>query len=105
MKERNLDAYMIPSEDQHMSEYVPECYQRREWISQFTGSAGMGARWRRRFTCSDRHDEGGAAVDGLALLFASLEAASALLDPHEDGKQRLSDHQRTVDCPLRARNG
>lgn len=44
MKERELDAYIIPSEDQHMSEYVPECYQRRKWISGFTGSAGTGRR-------------------------------------------------------------
>ena len=44
MKERELDAYIIPSEDQHMSEYGPECYQRRKWISGFTGSAGMGRR-------------------------------------------------------------
>lgn len=42
MNERHLDAYIIPSEDQHMSEYVPECYQRRKWISGFTGSAGTG---------------------------------------------------------------
>lgn len=94
MKERNLDAYMIPSEDQHMSEYVPDCYQRREWISQFTGSAGTGEEWRRGFTCSDRHNEGGASVDGLALLFAGLEAASVLLDADEDGDQRLSEDQR-----------
>ena len=42
MMERKLDAYVIPSEDQHMSEYVPDCYQRRGWISGFTGSAGTG---------------------------------------------------------------
>lgn len=28
-----------------MSEYVPECYQRRKWISGFTGSAGIGCRF------------------------------------------------------------
>ena len=42
MEAKKLDAYVIPSEDQHMSEYVPECYQRRRWISEFTGSAGTG---------------------------------------------------------------
>ena len=42
MKSNNIDAYVIPSEDQHMSEYLPECYQRRKWISGFTGSAGTG---------------------------------------------------------------
>jgi len=34
-------AYIIPSEDPHMSEYCPECYKRREAISGFTGSAGI----------------------------------------------------------------
>ena len=42
LKTKNLDAYVIPSEDQHMSEYVPDCYQRRRWISDFSGSAGLG---------------------------------------------------------------
>ncbi|MCB9466145.1 MAG: aminopeptidase P family N-terminal domain-containing protein [Candidatus Eisenbacteria bacterium] len=35
-----LDAYLVPSTDPHQSEYVPECWQRRQWISGFTGSAG-----------------------------------------------------------------
>jgi len=37
---KGVDAYIIPSDDPHGSEYVAECYARREFISQFTGSAG-----------------------------------------------------------------
>jgi len=40
MRERKLDAYLVPSTDAHLSEYVPECWERRAWLSGFTGSAG-----------------------------------------------------------------
>lgn len=40
MKTHELDAYLVPSSDEHNSEYVPDCWQRRAWISQFDGSAG-----------------------------------------------------------------
>lgn len=32
---------MIPSEDQHSSEYLADCDARRAFISGFTGSAGL----------------------------------------------------------------
>lgn len=40
MQKNNIDIYIIPSIDAHNSEYVPNCWQRRSWISNFTGSAG-----------------------------------------------------------------
>ncbi|KAL2231173.1 probable Xaa-Pro aminopeptidase P [Sesamum indicum] len=36
----NIDAYIIPSQDAHQSEFTSECYARRAYISGFTGSAG-----------------------------------------------------------------
>ncbi|KAL8540826.1 hypothetical protein ACS0TY_002157 [Phlomoides rotata] len=36
----NIDAYVIPSQDAHQSEFTAECYSRRSYISGFTGSAG-----------------------------------------------------------------
>lgn len=36
----DLDAYVIPSTDPHMGEYVPDHWAERTWISGFTGSAG-----------------------------------------------------------------
>ncbi len=35
-----VQAYLIPSADPHQSEYVPECWKRRQFITGFTGSAG-----------------------------------------------------------------
>ncbi len=40
MSEAHIDAYIIPSNDPHQSEYVADHWKSREWISGFTGSAG-----------------------------------------------------------------
>ena len=40
MKEQNIQAYIIPTTDPHMSEYPAACWKYREWISGFTGSCG-----------------------------------------------------------------
>lgn len=40
MKKNGIDAYIIPSSDPHQSEYVADNWKVREWISDFTGSAG-----------------------------------------------------------------
>lgn len=40
MEQEGVKAYIIPSVDQHMSEYVAPHFQRRQYISGFTGSSG-----------------------------------------------------------------
>ena len=40
MKQAGTDAFIVPSTDPHLSEYVAPHWQSREWISGFTGSAG-----------------------------------------------------------------
>lgn len=40
MQERGIDGYLIYGTDPHLSEYVPEAWQSRKWISGFTGSYG-----------------------------------------------------------------
>lgn len=40
MKGLDVDAFIVPTDDPHLSEYPPECFARREFISGFTGSAG-----------------------------------------------------------------
>lgn len=40
MAKQNIDAYIIPTSDPHMSEYPADCWKYREWISGFNGSAG-----------------------------------------------------------------
>ena len=40
MKELGVDAFIVPSDDPHLSEYVPTAYMRRKFLSGFGGSAG-----------------------------------------------------------------
>lgn len=40
LKQHGLDAFVFPSADPHNSEYPPEYWKIREWISGFNGSAG-----------------------------------------------------------------
>lgn len=40
MKDRNLAALVVPSDDPHQSEYVAEHWQARKWLTGFSGSAG-----------------------------------------------------------------
>ncbi|MGN0159751.1 MAG: aminopeptidase P family protein [Brotaphodocola sp.] len=40
MKERGIDAYLVPTSDYHESEYVGEHFACRKYITGFTGSAG-----------------------------------------------------------------
>jgi len=40
MRAKGLTAYVVPGTDPHQSEYLPDRWQRRAFISGFTGSAG-----------------------------------------------------------------
>ena len=39
-KQKGINAYIVPSTDPHLSEYVADHWKSREWISGFTGAAG-----------------------------------------------------------------
>jgi Xaa-Pro aminopeptidase len=40
LKQQSLAAVLVPSSDPHLSEYLPERWQGRQWLSGFTGSMG-----------------------------------------------------------------
>lgn len=40
MQRHRLAAWLVPSADPHLSEYLPERWKSREWLSGFTGSMG-----------------------------------------------------------------
>ncbi|MBD2776272.1 aminopeptidase P family protein [Iningainema tapete] len=66
MEDYNLDAYLIPSADEHLNEYLPEARQRRMWVSGFTGSAGdllVGRDWAWLFVDSRYHEQVELEVD------------------------------------------
>lgn len=41
MRRHGVDACVVPTSDPHLSEYLPDHWQAREWLSGFTGSAGI----------------------------------------------------------------
>ena len=67
MQEHQVDMYLAPSIDAHCNEYVPECFNRRPWISGFSGSAGEAL---------ITHDHAYLSTDGRYFLQAEAE-----LDP------------------------
>lgn len=40
MNHNRVDAYLVPTSDPHLSEYLPEHFKSRQWLSGFNGSAG-----------------------------------------------------------------
>ena len=38
LRTNNMDALLVPSSDPHLSEYLPERWRARQWLSGFTGS-------------------------------------------------------------------
>lgn len=43
LKRLSLDGFLIPRADAHQGEYVPPCDCRLQWLTGFTGSAGVAA--------------------------------------------------------------
>jgi Xaa-Pro aminopeptidase len=40
MLSKGVSAYIVPSSDPHLSEYIPDSWKLRAWLTGFTGSAG-----------------------------------------------------------------
>lgn len=64
MKQAGILMYIVPTSDPHCSEYVPDSYKTREFISGFTGSAG---------TVIVTLDEAGLWTDGRYFIQAAKE--------------------------------
>ncbi len=64
MRERGIDAYLVPTADFHESEYVSDHFKCREYLSGFTGSAA---------TVVVTMDEAGLWTDGRYFVQAAKE--------------------------------
>ena len=58
MEKHDLACYIVPSEDEHQSEYVAAIDQRRSFISGFSGSAGIACITRDLLNFNTGHHEG-----------------------------------------------
>lgn len=76
LRDNNIDAVIIYSSDPHMSEYLPEHWKKREWISGFTGSAG---------TCVITQSEAGLWTDSRYYLQAEEELKDSPIQLYKDG--------------------
>ncbi|AMD22310.1 HGL030Cp [Eremothecium sinecaudum] len=88
MAKNELCCYIVPSEDEHQSEYVSEADQRRAFISGFTGSAGVACITRNLLNFNEESPDGKAVLstDGRYFLQATqqLDSNWTLLRQDED---------------------
>ena len=68
MAEKGYDAYVVPTDDNHQSEYVGEHFKARAFITGFTGSAG---------TAVITKDEAGLWTDGRYFIQAEKELSGS----------------------------
>lgn len=78
MSEDKIDAFIVYSADPHMSEYLPEEWQERSWLSGFTGSAG--------FVVVTK-DKAGLWTDGRYFVQAPVELEGSGIDLFKDGME------------------
>lgn len=71
MREHQIDAYIVLDSDEHISEYLPDYYRERKWISGFTGSAG---------TVVITQEEAGLWTDGRYYLQAANQLMGSGID-------------------------
>ena len=76
MKEKGIDAFIIPSSDPHISEYPAAHWKSRAWISGFTGSAG---------TVVITANKAGLWTDSRYFLQADLQLKDSGIDLFKDG--------------------
>ncbi|OJT82297.1 peptidase M24, partial [Clostridioides difficile] len=75
---KNIDAYMIPSSDNHQSEYVGDYFKSREFISGFNGSAG---------TVIVTKDEAGLWTDGRYFIQAESQLEGSTIKLFKMGQE------------------
>ncbi|SEN03774.1 Xaa-Pro aminopeptidase [Chryseobacterium taichungense] len=78
MQNNNVDAFIVYSADPHMSEYLPEEWQERAWLSGFLGSAG--------FVVVTK-DKAGLWTDGRYFTQAAIELEGSGIDLFKEGME------------------
>jgi Xaa-Pro aminopeptidase len=87
MKKHGLDAYIIPSSDPHLSEYVADHWKARAWISGFTGSAG---------TFVATMEESGLWTDGRYFIQAERQLAGSEIKLFKMGNQGVPSYTEWI---------
>lgn len=93
MQEHNLQAFIIPSTDAHLSEYPALHWAAREWISGFTGSAG---------TIVVTLSKAGLWTDSRYFLQAATELKGTEIDLYKDGLPETPSFEEWLTNELKA---
>ncbi|MDE2400433.1 MAG: aminopeptidase P family protein [Burkholderiales bacterium] len=79
MAQQGWQACLVPSSDPHLSEYLPERWQTRQWLSGFTGSSGtliVADTLATLFTDSRYWEQAEAELAGSGIALFKLEGAA-----------------------------
>ncbi|MEY4764204.1 MAG: hypothetical protein RI907_877 [Pseudomonadota bacterium] len=80
MAAQGWQAVLVPSSDPHLSEYLPERWQGRQWLSGFTGSAGtlvVATQQAALFADSRYWEQGASELQGSGIDLVKMEGAPA----------------------------
>jgi Xaa-Pro aminopeptidase len=80
MARRGVDALLVPSSDPHLSEYLPERWQGREWLSGFTGSMAtlvVGSRKAALFADSRYWVQAESQLQGTGIELVRIQSAAS----------------------------
>ena len=91
--EKGLSAFIIPSTDPHLSEYVASHWKSREWISGFTGSAG---------TVVVTLDKAGLWTDSRYFLQAADQLENTGITLFKDGLPTTPSIKEWLSCELKS---
>lgn len=95
MDEKNIDVYVVPSADNHQSEYVGEYFKSRAFITGFTGSAG---------TAIITQTEAGLWTDGRYFIQAESELAGTGITLYRMGNPGVPKIDEYLDTVLQEDN-
>lgn len=91
MSEKNIDAYLVPSADNHQSEYVGDYFKSRAFITGFSGSAG---------TAVITKDEAGLWTDGRYFIQAEKELEGSGINLYKMGNPGVPTINEYLDSVL-----
>ena len=91
MEKKQIDAYIVPSADNHQSEYVGEHFKSRAFITGFTGSAG---------TAVITKDDAGLWTDGRYFIQAESQLAGSGITLYRMGNAQVPTISEYLDSVL-----
>ena len=91
MKEKGIDVYIVPSSDYHQSEYVGDYFKTREFITGFTGSAGVAV---------ITENEAGLWTDGRYFIQAENQLEGSGITLFKMGEENVPTHVEYINKKL-----